>query len=108
MALYMLLFDRPADLDATGYRERSRSWIAELVRLDGFQEFSAHWNALDMSPNTMALIRLVSAEAAVSALTNPAIIRMFEDMKRHWMPQYRSSCLQEFRDRSGSDYSVAG
>ena len=83
MALYMLLFDRPADLDATGYRERSRSWIAELVRLDGFQEFSAHWNALDVSPNTMALIRLVSAEAAVSALTNPAIIRMFEDMRRH-------------------------
>ena len=83
MALYMLLFDRPADLDATGYRERSRSWIAEMVRLEGFQEFSAHWNALDVSPNTMALIRLVSAEAAVSALTNPAIIRMFEDMTQH-------------------------
>ena len=83
MAHYVLLFDRPADLDGTGYRQRSRHWIAEMVRMHGFQEFSAHWNALDVSPNTMALIRLVSAEAAVSALTNPAITGMFEDMRRH-------------------------
>ena len=83
MAHYVLLFDRPADLDVTGYRERSRNWIAELVRLDGFQEFSAHWNALDASPNTMALIRLESTEAAIKALTAPAITDMFEDMRRH-------------------------
>ena len=49
MAHYVLLFDRPADLDGTGYRQRSRNWIAEMVRLDGFQEFSAHWNAIDAS-----------------------------------------------------------
>jgi hypothetical protein len=83
MAHYVLLFDRPADIDGTGYRERSRNWIAELVRLEGFQEFSAHWNALDASPNTMALIRLQSTEAALKALTKPAITEMFEDMKRH-------------------------
>lgn len=83
MAHYVLLFDRPADLDGTGYRARSRNWIAEMVRLDGFQEFSAHWNAIDASPNTMALIRLESTEAAVRALTDPAIIDMFEDMRRH-------------------------
>ena len=83
MAHYVLLFDRPADLDGTGYRERSRNWIAEMVRMDGFQEFSAHWNALDASPNTMALIRLESTEAAINALSSPAITEMFEDMRRH-------------------------
>jgi hypothetical protein len=83
MAHYVLLFDRPADIDGTGYRERSRNWIAEMVRLDGFQEFSAHWNALEASPNTMALIRLDSTEAAIKALTAPAIADMFEDMRRH-------------------------
>jgi hypothetical protein len=83
MAHYVLLFDRPADLDGTGYRERSRNWIAEMVRLHGFQEFSAHWNALDTSPNTMALIRLESTEAAIKAVSDPAIADMFEDMRRH-------------------------
>jgi hypothetical protein len=83
MAHYVLLFDRPADLDSTGYRQRSRNWIAEMVRMDGFQEFSAHWNALDASPNTMALIRLESTEAAIKALSDPAIIEMFDDMRRH-------------------------
>jgi hypothetical protein len=83
MAHYVLLFDRPADIDATGYRACSRNWIAELVRLNGFQEFSAHWNALDTSPNTMVLIRLESTEAALEALANPAITDMFEDMRLH-------------------------
>jgi hypothetical protein len=83
MAHYVLLFDRPADLDGTGYRERSRNWIAEMVRLEGFQEFSAHWNAVDASPNTMALIRLSSTEAAIKALNAPAIAEMFDDMRRH-------------------------
>jgi hypothetical protein len=83
MAHYVLLFDRPADIDATGYRARSRNWIAEFVRLKGFQEFSAHWSALDTSPNTMVLIRLESTEAAIEALSNPALLDMFEDMKEH-------------------------
>ena len=83
MALCVLLFDRPADIDATGYRERSRNWIAELVRLDGFVEFSAHWNALHTSPNTMVLIRLASTEAAIKVLTEPALANMFEDMRSY-------------------------
>jgi hypothetical protein len=83
MALYVLLFDRPADLDGTGYRERSKHWIAELVRLNGFLEFSAHWNALHTSPNTMVLIRLDSTEAALKVLIEPAITTMFEDMRHH-------------------------
>lgn len=41
MVLLIILFDRPADLDGSGYRERSRNWIAELTKLDGFVEFSA-------------------------------------------------------------------
>src|SRR3954454_9975389 len=83
MAHYVLLFDRPADLDGTGYRERSRNWIAEMVRMDGFQEFSTHWNALEASPNIMALIRLESTEAAVKALTDTAITEMYRSMRRH-------------------------
>jgi len=83
MALCVLHFDRPADIDGTGYRERSRNWIAELVRLDGFVEFSAHWNALNTSPNTVVLIRLASTEAAIKALTDPAVTNMFEDMRSH-------------------------
>jgi hypothetical protein len=58
-------------------------WIAELVRLDGVQEFSAHWNALSTSLDTMALIRLRSTEAAIRVLTNPATTDMFEDMRWH-------------------------
>ncbi|MFC5359043.1 hypothetical protein [Azospirillum himalayense] len=83
MALLIILFDRPADLDGSGYRERSRNWIAELTRLDGFVEFSAQWNALRMSPNTMVLIRLSSPEAAIRAISDPALALMFDDMRAH-------------------------
>ncbi|WP_448207179.1 hypothetical protein [Azospirillum sp. sgz302134] len=83
MALLIIFFDRPADLDASGYRVRSKSWIAELVRLEGFAEFSAQWNILPASPNTMVLIRLGTPEAAVKALSKPEVLRMFDDMRAH-------------------------
>ncbi|HYG90400.1 MAG TPA: hypothetical protein VD978_29540 [Azospirillum sp.] len=83
MALLVILFDRPADLDGTGYRERSRNWIAEIVRQDGFVEFSAHWNALQASPSTMVVVRLASTEAATKALSGPAMAHMLEDMTAH-------------------------
>lgn len=83
MALLIILFDRPADLDASGYRGQSKNWIAELVRLDGFVEFSAQWNVLPTSPNTMVLVRLTTPEAAADALSKPEIARMFDDMRAH-------------------------
>ena len=83
MALLIILFDRPDDLDGSGYRERSKNWIAELTRLEGFVEFSAQWNALRASPNTMVLVRLSSPEAAIKAISDPAAARMFDDMRAH-------------------------
>jgi hypothetical protein len=83
LALFMLSYDRPADIDATGYRQRSKNWIAEIVRLEGFMDFSAHWNALNTSPNTLVLIRLASTEVAIKALTDPAVTNMLEDMRSH-------------------------
>lgn len=83
MALLVILFDRPADVDGSGYRERSKNWIAKLVRLDGFVEFSARWNALPASPSTMVLIRLATTEAAVAALSDPEITQMLDDMRAH-------------------------
>lgn len=83
MALLIIFFDRPADLDGSGYRERSKNWIAELVRLEGFVEFSAQWNVCSTSPNTMVLIRLATPEAAVKALSQPEVLLMFDDMRAH-------------------------
>lgn len=94
MALLIIFFDRPADLDGSGYRERSRNWIAELVRLEGFVEFSAQWNALATSPNTMVLIRLASTEAAINALSKPAITLMIEDMRAHGCKNILANAFQ--------------
>ncbi len=94
MALFIILFDRPTNLDATGYRERSRNWIAEIVRLEGFVEFSAHWNALQDPPNTMVLIQLSSTQAAINALSEPAIEKMFDDMAAHGCRNIRAHAFQ--------------
>jgi len=83
MALLIILFDRPTDLDGSGYRDRSKNWIAELVRLEGFVEFSAQWNIRPTSPNTMVLVRLATPEAAGKALSKPEISLMFDDMRAH-------------------------
>jgi hypothetical protein len=83
VAQFVVLFDRPDDLDESGYRGRSRKWIAEFARMDGFKSFSAHWSATGETPNTMVLVAVETTEAAVEALKDPVLIAMFEDMRHH-------------------------